>query len=197
VEDPRRFGIVVLKDGLVRKVVEKPEKPESNLALVGMYFIQDPQLLLACIGEMIEKDMKSRGEYQLTDAFQMMIHRGHDMTTFDVDQWYDCGKPDALLETNRHLLNLGGRVHVVEGSIILPPVFIEDSAVIESSIIGPHVSIAAGAQVRHCIVRDSIVGEGASLSNTMLDRSLIGDKAVVNGSSRKLTIGDMSEIEAL
>lgn len=197
VEDPRRFGIVVLKAGFVSKVVEKPDKPETNMALVGMYYIRDPQLLMACIEEMIEKDMRTKGEYQLTDAFEMMIHKGHHITTFEVKNWFDCGKPEALLATNRHLLDMEGREYKIEGSVIQPPVFIEESAVIQSSIIGPHVSVAAGARVQHSILRDSIIGEGAFISNSLLDSSLVGDNGVVKGSFQKLTIGDLSEVESL
>ena len=197
VEDPRRFGIVVVKNGFVQKVVEKPEKPETNLALVGMYYIKDPKLLIDCIEEMIQKDMRTKGEFQLTDAFEMMIAKGHKITTFNVEHWYDCGKPEALLATNRHLLEIKGQDHTVDGSVIHPPVFIEESAVLKSSVIGPHVSVAAGARVQHSIIRDSIVGEEAFVSNSILDNSLVGDRAVVKGSFNKLTIGDMSEVEAL
>ena len=197
VEDPRRFGIVVVKDGFVQRVVEKPDKPETNLALVGMYYINNPLLLIQCIEEMIEKDMRTRGEYQLTDAFEMMMNKGHKITTFEVEHWYDCGKPEALLATNRHLLEMRGQDHRVEGTVIHPPVFIEESAVVKSSVIGPHVSVAAEARVQHSIVRDSIIGEGAFVSNSLLEGSLVGDKAVVKGTFHKLTIGDMSEVEAL
>ena len=197
VEDPRRFGIVVVKDGFVQRVVEKPDKPETNLALVGMYYINNPLLLIQCIEEMIEKDKRTRGEYQLTDAFEMMMNKGHKITTFEVEHWYDCGKPEALLATNRHLLEMRGQDHRVEGTVIHPPVFIEESAVVKSSVIGPHVSVAAEARVQHSIVRDSIIGEGAFVSNSLLEGSLVGDKAVVKGTFHKLTIGDMSEVEAL
>ena len=71
------------------------------------------------------------------------------------------------------------------------------SAVITSSVVGPHVSVAAGARVQHSIIRDSIVGEGALITNSLLDSSLVGDNAVVKGSYQKLTIGDLSEVEAL
>jgi len=195
VEDPRRFGIVVEKDGFVCKLVEKPEHPETNQALVGMYFIQDPQLLLACIEELITGHIMTKGEYQLTEAFKRMIGRGHRITTFNVEQWFDCGKPEALLATNRHLLDLRSRQYTVEGSIIIPPVYIEESAQITSSVIGPYVSVAAGARIRHSIIRDSIVGEKSSIETSMLDGSLIGDQSSVKGSSHTLTIGDMSIVE--
>ena len=197
VEDPRRFGIVVVKDNFVQRLMEKPEKPETNLALVGMYYMKDPLLLIECIEEMIENDMRTKGEYQLTDAFEMMIKKNHKITTFSVEHWYDCGKPEALLTTNRHLLEMKGQDHTVEGSVIHPPVFIEESAVIKSSVIGPYVSVAAGAHIQHSILRDSIIGEKAFVSNSMLDNSIVGDNAVIKGSFNRLTIGDMSEVEAL
>lgn len=197
VDDPRRFGIVVVRDGFVCRVVEKPARPETNLALVGMYFIKDPTSLTECIEEMIEKDMRTKAEYQLTDAFEMMIGRGEKITTFEVERWYDCGKPEALLATNRHLLKMRGRDRTVEGSVIIPPVFVEESALVTASVIGPHVSVAAGARVEHSIIRDSVIGERAAVSNSMLEGSLVGDNAVVKGSFNRLNIGDMSQVEPL
>ena len=197
VQDPSRYGIVVVENGFIREIEEKPKVPKTNMALVGMYYIEDPELLMACIEEMVEKDMKTNGEYQLTEAFEMMIRKGHNITTFEVKDWFDCGRPEALLATNRHLLDMRGREHKVEGSVIHPPVFIEESAAITSSVIGPHVSVAAGARVQHSIIRDSIIGERAFVSSSLLESTLVGDNAVVKGSFQKLTLGDMSEMESL
>jgi glucose-1-phosphate thymidylyltransferase len=104
VDDPRRFGVAETKDGFVTHLVEKPEHPTSNLAIVGLYWIRNPQLLNECVSELITKDIKTKGEYQLTDALELMVKRGERIGTFTVDGWYDCGKPDTLLATNRHLL---------------------------------------------------------------------------------------------
>ena len=93
VEDPRRFGVAEKVNGHISRLVEKPENPISNLAIVGLYYLKNARLLVACLNELVDKDIRTKGEYQLTDALQMMIDRGEKMTTFDVEGWFDCGKP--------------------------------------------------------------------------------------------------------
>ena len=91
VDDPRRFGVVETRDGIVTKLIEKPDNPTSNLAVVGLYFIKSPRKLLHALNEVIDKDIKTKGEYQLTDALQIMMDHGERITYFEIDGWYDCG----------------------------------------------------------------------------------------------------------
>lgn len=105
VEDPRRFGVAVLKDGFIKKLIEKPQEPVSNLALVGLYYFSDSGSLKTALNELVKKDIRTKGELQLTDAIQIMIEKGEKITTFPVEGWYDCGKPETLLSTNQYLLS--------------------------------------------------------------------------------------------
>jgi glucose-1-phosphate thymidylyltransferase len=197
VEDPRRFGIVEVKDGIASRLVEKPDHPTSNLAIVGVYYIADSPMLFGALDTLVEKDLRTKGEYQLTDALQLMIERGHRIRPFVVDGWYDCGKTETLLATNRELLELKGPPHpsvAPEGAVLVQPVAIDPTAVIERSIIGPFVSIAARAVVREAIVRDSIVNEDAVVEQILLDGSVIGENALVRGTFRHLNVGDSSEV---
>jgi len=194
VDDPRRFGVVELKDGFIEHLVEKPDIPPSNLAIVGVYFIRNSPLLFECLDEIIRKGIKVRGEYQLTDALQMMIERGERIRAFPIDGWFDCGKPETLLATNRHLLEKQGDEYDVPGSIIIPPVFIGSATRIERSIIGPYVSIAEGCFISNSILRDSIINENARVSDVLLDGSLIGANATVSGRPYNLNVGDSSEV---
>lgn len=196
VEDPRRFGVCELDGGRIVKLIEKPEVPPSNLALVGLYYLLDPPLLFECLREEIENDIKTRGEYQITDALQMMIDRGAEFRPHRIEEWFDCGKPDALLETNRHLLNAVKNAPAIPGSIIRSPVSIAPSAEISASIIGPYVSIGAGSVVKNSIIRDSVLGESVIVEQSLLNKSLIGSRAVVKGRYRALNVGDSSEILA-
>lgn len=196
VEDPRRFGVVEVEDGLVRRLIEKPDHPRSRLAVVGIYYIADSPLLFDCLDEMINRRAQlTKGEFQLTDALEMMIQRGARMGVFPVDGWYDCGKTETLLSTNQELLDLAGDSHRIPGSVIVEPVAIDPTAVIENSIIGPHVSVAAGATVKDAIIRNSIINENASVENILLDASLIGEQAMVRGTFKRLNVGDSSEVE--
>jgi len=196
VEDPRRFGIVLLENGWITKLIEKPATPVSNLAVIGLYYIRNWRLLLDCIEEVIRRDIKTKGEYFLADAFQLMIHRGAKLEAIPVEVWEDCGKPETLLKTNRYLLeNSGGQVTVAENSIIIPPVYIAHSATITNSIIGPYVTIADNSVIRNSIIRDSIINEGSQIEDAMLSRSLIGNNARVRGTFERLNVGDSSQID--
>ena len=195
VKDPRRFGVVELSNDFVKQMIEKPENPTSNLAIVGLYWIRNPQLLAQCIDEIIMKDKRTKGEYQLTDALQLMVQRGDKIKTFNVEGWYDCGKPDTLLATNRHLLE---RIHnclSMDGVVINPPVFISTKAKISRSVIGPYATIADDTVVEDSIIRNSIVSEEAHIFRVLLEDSLVGNSAVVDGNFKRINIGDSSEIE--
>ncbi len=194
VDDPRRFGVVEMKGGSVRHLIEKPDHPPTNLAIVGLYYIKHPRLLSECLSELVEGGHRTRGEYQLTDALQMMIDRGEKFTTFHVDGWFDCGKPETLLETNRHLLARSPLERKISGVVINPPVFIAPTARISNSIIGPNATIADGASVIDSIVTDSIVGSGANVEQAMITESIVGNEAGVHGVFRRVNIGASSEL---
>ncbi|MGI6038453.1 MAG: sugar nucleotidyltransferase [Limnochordia bacterium] len=194
VDNPQNFGIVEMENGRVRRLVEKPAQPTSNLAVVGVYYIQNPQLLFSCLEEIIRRDIRVKGEYQLTDALQLMVDKGEPMTTFPVEDWFDCGAPASLLATNKILLEKLGETREIQGSIIIPPVWIDPQAQVENSIIGPYVSIAAATNISNSIISNSIINKGGHVENMLLDESLIGEKAEVKGTFTKLNIGDSSNI---
>ena len=195
VEDPRRFGVVEIQDGHISRLVEKPEHPASNLAIVGLYWIQKPKLLEACIEELFRTGARTRGEYQLTDALQRMIDRGEKLKAFPIDGWYDCGKPETLLATNRHLLERKQEKVERDGSVIVPPVYIAESAAITRSVIGPYATIADHAVVSDSIIRNSIISDGAQVTKVLLEDSLVGSNGVVDGAFKRINIGDSSEID--
>ncbi len=195
VDDPRRFGVAITQNGIISKLIEKPEVPTSNLALVGLYWIKNPKLLLKCVSDIIENNIKTRGEFQLTDAIQKMIDSGEKISTFDVEGWYDCGKPETLLSTNKHLLDKKSTIEKNNGIVIIPPVYISPKAKISASIIGPYTTVADDAIIFDSIVRNSIVSEEAEIQKSLLDNSLIGNKAVVIGAFSRINIGDSSEID--
>jgi glucose-1-phosphate thymidylyltransferase len=197
VEDPRRFGVVEMSaDGeTIARLIEKPEIPPTNLAIVGLYFIQNPQLLAKCLDDIVSNDVRTRGEYQLTDALQCMIDAGERFTTFPVEGWYDCGKPETMLATNRYLLEQKPMMRDCTDSVIIPPVYISHSAVVERSVIGPYATVAEGAIVMNSIVRDSIISDYATVDQSMLDRSIVGNNAQVRGNFRRINVGDSSEVD--
>jgi len=194
VDDPSRFGIANMNDGVVTRLVEKPEQPDSNMAIIGLYYISDTARLRADLEKMIKTGKRTRGEFQLTDALQMMIDDGVEFIGHPVDGWYDCGKRETLISTNRYLLEKINPRHTRDGSVIIPPTFIAATAVVESSVIGPYVSISDRAVVKNSIIKNSIIGFEAEVRDATLHNSLIGHRAIVFGEYRAINVGDSSEI---
>lgn len=195
VADPRRFGIVEMKGRFVKRLIEKPAKPTSRLAVVGVYYIRSTGLLKESLREIISNDIVTKDEYQLTDALQLMIDRGAKFRTFNIKGWYDCGKPETLLETNRRLLAKAKRVRRLAGSTVIPPAFVSKTARVKSCTLGPNVSVADGAVLRGSTIRNTIIGRGAVVENSTLDWSLIGNGARIKGATGSLNVGDSSEID--
>lgn len=195
VDDPRRFGVTFIENGHITKLVEKPDTDISRLAMIGLYYVKDAQWLMRSIERMMEHNLQTKGEYYLTDALQLMIDDGAHFIAAPVNVWEDCGTAATVLETNRYMLDNGrASSREIQGSIIIPPVYIDPSAVVINSIIGPHTTIAANASVRDSIIRDSIINQGAMVQSAALSGSLVGDAAVVHGEFRTLNVGDASEI---
>ena len=198
VEDPRRFGVVqVGADGYIQRVIEKPSTMENRLALIGAYFVKDASKLMASCQELIDRDIKTKGEYYFADALNLMIDSGTKFRTERAEVWLDCGKPDAVLETNRYLLAHGqdNSAHWANSqSVIVPPVNIHPSAKIENSVIGPNTSIGENCHIVSSIIRESIVDTGAYVSDHVLANSLIGRDAILAGRPRKFNVGDSSVV---
>jgi glucose-1-phosphate thymidylyltransferase len=202
VDDPREFGVAELHEGsqFISKLIEKPKIPKSNLALVGLYKINDVPLLIECCERNIKAEHRTVGEFQLTDALDQMISQGHQFMPIPVTNWYDCGRKDVLLQTNAMLLNQDKltdslNLPVFENTIIVHPVAIGEGCEIKNSIIGPNVTIGNHARVSHSVVQDSIIGNFASLEEIVLKRSVIGSDAIIKGFNLNLNIGDHTEID--
>ena len=195
VEDPRGFGVAALQDGFVKQLFEKPEHPPTNLAVVGLYYIKNPPLLNECLKQIIKSEIRTKGEFQLTDGLQLMIERGEKIKPFTVDGWYDCGSPETLLKTNQHLLEKKSTSRTIEGAVVLPPVYVSSTCQIANSVIGPYATIADRAIVEDSIVRNSIVGEEAKVQKALLENSIVGNNATVNGTYKRINIGDSSSID--
>lgn len=196
VDNPKRFGVVVKnKSGFVTELVEKPEVFVSNLAITGIYFFTDAGILMDNIENLIESGKTTKGEYQLTDAMQLMLEAGQPFGTFEIDGWFDCGTADTLLDTNRILLKAqsGGRAGRATDSTTFQPVHIAETAKVSGSDIGPFVSIGDNCTIANCIIRNSIIYEGVSLSDVTVRDSIIGNDCLLQGTPASATPADSSD----
>ncbi len=199
VEDPRTFGVAVVDEtGRVVRLVEKPRSMENRLAVVGFYYFKQSEALVEAISEQMEQRISLNGEYFLADAVNVLLQRGLHMRTQPVGAYFDAGSPEDLLATNRYLLasshdNSAALARRADCAII-PPVHIHPSAVLQGSVIGPSVSIGAGCRVQDSVVRDSILEAGAEVHSAVLEGSLLGENARVQGRASIINAGDQSVV---
>jgi len=210
VDDPRSFGVMELADGFISRLVEKPENPQSNLAISGIYYLPSARRLREALEELLSRDIRTRGEYQLTDALSILIDKGEKLKPVKVEQWIDCGTSAALLEANRELLKLNSRIIPLKGSLIKPPCWIGEGVAgcstvasdglgvtVERCIIGPNVSIDKGAVIRNCIISDSIINADAVIEGMVIANTIVGQKAVLKRPVLSLDVGPFSRLEDL
>jgi glucose-1-phosphate thymidylyltransferase len=199
VEDPREFGVAEIDDdGFISHVVEKPQIPKSNMALVGIYKIKESEQMFQCLEENIRQGLRSHGEYSLTDALDCMIKGGIRFKSFKVENWFDCGRKETLLESNALLLKKFAPItnaDQYENSVIIQPVSIGAGCSIKNSIIGPNVAIGENTIIDDSIVKNSIIGSFSNLFDIVLDDSVIGSDTNLRGETRSLNIGDNTSID--
>ncbi|ASA78498.1 glucose-1-phosphate thymidylyltransferase [Thermococcus sp. 5-4] len=217
VPNPQQFGVAELNDDgkTIKRLVEKPKVPPSNLALVGIYFFKP------IIHEAVENIKPSwRNELEITDAIQWLIDNGYRVGWTKVTGWWkDTGKPEDILDANRLILDdiqpdikvktkarIHGRVIIEEGTeiddntVIKGPVVIGKNVVIRNAYIGPYTSIGNKCIIENTEIEDSIILEGSEIRNAgRIVESLIGRGVkIINGTShpfgRKLVVGDNSRI---
>lgn len=179
VDDPRRFGVASLSGGKVSEIVEKPEQPDSDLAAVGLYYLKDPSGLKKHLADILEEDHRTHQEIQLTDGLSRLMKAGTVFVPFEVDGWYDCGKVETLLATNARLLSRMGSKTIPGGCQIEAPVFVDESAMISESTLGPYVSVQADCSVKRSTLENCIVGEGTKVTDSTIKDSFIAKNSVI------------------
>ncbi len=197
VEDPRRFGVAeVNESGWVKRLIEKPQDMDNNLVVVGFYYFHSGEALISAIEEQMRRQITLKNEFFLADAVNILLEQGMTMRTKQVDIWLDAGTPDSVLETNRYLLENGSdntdALNPCAGVTIIPPVFIHQAARVESSVVGPYVSIGPDCEIKRAIVSNSIIEEGTHVEEMILEDSLIGRHVHLRGQPVRLNLGDES-----
>jgi glucose-1-phosphate thymidylyltransferase len=202
IEDPRAFGVVVLnEDGTVNRFEEKPQVFVSDLAIIGVYYFNDGENLRAELQYLLDNDIRTGKEYQITDAMENMRQKGLKFYTGQVDEWLDCGNKDATVFTMTRILELKKNKETlrhasttITNCTVIEPCFIGEGAVLANSVVGPHASIEAGAHITNSIVKNSIIRNNAVINNAILNNAMIGAHATYSGTSQDLSISDFTII---
>lgn len=209
VPDPSRFGIAVVKDGVIQEVMEKPDPAPSNLAIVGVY------LFRASVFEAIDTlEPSARGEYEITDAIQKLVSDKKAVEPYTIKGWFiDAGKPDPIILANQlvleelpwspaptngekiqgdsdvsHRVIIGENSQIID-SVVRGPVIIGDNTIIQNSYVGPYTAIGDNCTIEGSEIEASIVMNGCTihLIPGRIDRSLLADNAQVVSTDRMPT----------
>ncbi len=191
VEDPSRLGIVIKKEDEVTKLIEKPDEPISNLAMIGLYYFKNAKKVFESISYILSNNIRTKNAFHLTDAIQLMINKGDKIIIREVEEWVDCDEQAGINNTLKYLLRKNNvNKGKTENSIIIKPAYIEKGAIIKNSIIGPNVSISEGAIIEDSMIRESIIGNKAKIRKAMIRESIIGNKAKIKGEFKKIKLKD-------
>ena len=156
-----------MQDGKVIGFEEKPEQPKSHLALIGAYAFLDSAQLFSALEEVIASGKTVKNEIQLTDALSVLLARGAEIVPVEIQNWFDCGTVEILLETNKILLQrmAAASYAQADGNKIIAPCYIAPGAVLENCMVGPYVSVSEGAVLKNCTLQDAIISRDTRLEN--------------------------------
>ncbi len=202
VEDPSAYGVVLVdEDDVITGFEEKPTTFLSDLAIVGIYYFGDGDRLRNEISNVVENDIRYKGEFQITTVLERLSASGYKFGARKVDEWLDCGNKNALVHANQRVLEIEERDPDYSGatikqSCIIPPCHIGRDVTIIDSVIGPHVSIGNGTRVERCIIENSVIQNSSEINHVNIKDSMIGNHTKYIGKTNNISIGDYSELEA-
>lgn len=202
VENPKAFGVVKLKDGIITDFVEKPVEFVSDLAIIGIYYFKEGSILRDEIQYLLDNDIKEKGEYQLTNALENMKQKGLKFVPGTVNEWMDCGNKNVTVATNAKVLellekdgiNLTSNDVKLENSKIIQPCYIGDNVVLKNTTVGPFVSLGKNSVVENSTIKNSLIQSNVLITNADLDNAMIGHHAKYNGKFTSISIGDYTEL---
>lgn len=204
IEDPSAFGVIKMNEkGEIIDFVEKPKEFVSDLAMIGIYYFKDGARLRKELEYLLDNNIIKGGEYQLPDALRRLTEDGCKFKPGEVTEWLDCGNKEVTVFTNQRVLEFDYEANkmmvsasaAITDTVIIPPCFIGENVVIENSVVGPHVSLGKGTEVRGTVIANSIVQQNTKLSNAVIADSMIGSHATYEGMARDLSMGDYSSFK--
>ncbi len=204
VENPSAYGVVKLNDNNeITDLVEKPEEFVSDLAVIGIYYFKDVEVLKNELQGVLDAKLTRGGEYQINDGIEAMRKNGLRFVPGKVDEWMDCGNKNVTVETNGRMLNFlhkDGEKLIsdsvkIKDSEITEPCYIGENVELINAKIGPNVSIGDGTKVQNSTIKNSLIQTFADVKNAKLDNAMIGNHAKFDGEFTQISIGDYSVLE--
>ncbi len=203
VANPQAYGVVSLNEkNEITGLVEKPAEFVSDLAVIGIYYFKQGEVLKQELQAVLDAQLMHGGEYQINDGIKQMQAKGYVFKPGKIDEWMDCGNKSVTVETNGRMLqflhkegkHLVSETAKLENASIIPPCFIGENAVIKDSTVGPNVSVGAGTVIENSSVSESLIQNFSTITNAQLKNAMIGNHAKFDGNFTAISIGDYSEL---
>lgn len=203
VDNPKEFGVVKLKEGIITDFIEKPQEFVSDLAIIGIYYFKEGKQLQYEIDHIIDQKLAGKGgEYQLTDALETLKQKGGKYVPGTVSDWMDSGNKEATIDTNKKVLEyeqkngieMVSKSVILNNSTIIPPCYIGENVILINSTVGPFVSLGNQTKVENSSIVNSLIQSKTSILNASLKDSMIGNEVKYNGNFESVSLGDFSEL---
>ena len=204
VENPSAYGVVKLNDkNEITDLVEKPEDFVSDLAVIGIYYFKDVEVLKNELQNVLDAKLTRGGEYQINDGIEAMRKSGLRFVPGKVDEWMDCGNKNVTVETNGRMLKFlhqDGEKLIsdsvkIKDSEITEPCYIGENVELINAKIGPNVSVGDGTKIENSTIKNSLIQTFADVKNAKLDNAMIGNHAKFDGDFTQISIGDYTVLE--
>ncbi|UZO81661.1 sugar phosphate nucleotidyltransferase [Aquimarina sp. ERC-38] len=204
VDQPEAYGVVKLNEKKeIVELIEKPEEFVSDLAVIGIYYYKDVEVLKKELQYVLENNIINGGEYQINDGIKRMIQSGKVFVTGEVDEWMDCGNKAVTVETNTRMLGFLEQDQeplidpdlIQDESEIIKPCYIGKGVVLNNAKVGPNVSIGDGCVIENTSIKNSLVQTNTTIKNAKLDNAMIGNNVQYDGEFTTVSIGDYSVLK--
>lgn len=212
-KDPYKYGVVVTNKvnfkscAQIMNIVEKPDMPISDLAMIGVYYFKKASVLFKYLEQTNSNELKAvmNKHHKLSDGLIRMVNENllymeedeeppHKLVAVKAKTWLDFGHYSTLLAANHLLLQKNTRTEKTINSIIIPPVYFEKGVKISNSIIGPDVSVGKDTKIQGCIINNSIIGDDSDIEDIHLENSIVSDNVKLKGNKKQLNVSKDSEI---
>jgi len=203
IENPSDFGVVKLNEkNEIIDFVEKPKEFVSNLAIIGIYYFKNGEILRNELQYLLDNNIIKNGEYQLTDALKNMQRKKMRFLISKVDKWMDCGSKGVTIQTNTQILEILHKERqtlvspsvINKKSIIIEPCFIGENVVLKNSVVGPNVSIGENTIIENVTIKNSLIQTHTQIRNATLNKAMIGNFVTFDGNYTSVSIGDYSTL---
>jgi len=204
VDKPEAYGVVQLNDQQqIVELVEKPTQFVSDLAVIGIYYFKDIEVLKNELQYVLDNNIIHGGEYQINDGIKRMMADGKVFVTGQVEEWMDCGNKNVTVETNNRMLGflekdqekLVSEDLLLENATIIAPCYIGKGVVVKNGSVGPNVSIGDGCTIEDSDIKNSLIQNQTIIKNANLDNAMVGNHVLYDGKYTTISIGDYSVLE--